>query len=309
MASVISLFLQQLPTIELDIPVRFLPRSVSQHFQGAPSPSGRQAHEHDLLIWTANHSESGGFPSTAQVVLLPGLANGTILELLADQTSDLLYTEPIRHLIDAMRQNGIERVFYTQCLCFALLIVLYTFFVIGAISMPPRAPLLHPESLPMFFLTSAAEYPVLWSAATSGALSCIISVYFLWREAHELFGNSAYEEEKTEKEQNELLAKLGVASSISSSSASSYPPSSSSGTGKLLLASKEKVQHSKGGLTQTNLAAHTIGRLDLNKRGSAWSVVSRFSDTHDRRNIAEFHRSSSSGIVLQWVALGCSELQ
>ena len=70
--------------------------------QGSPSPSGRLANEEALLIWTKEHSQQGGFPSTAEVVMLPGLANFTILELLADQTSDLLYTEPIRFLIDAM---------------------------------------------------------------------------------------------------------------------------------------------------------------------------------------------------------------
>jgi hypothetical protein len=61
------------------------------------------ANEQALLIWTPAHTEHGGFPSAAEVLMLPGLANFTILELLADQRSDLVYTEPIRCLVAFMR--------------------------------------------------------------------------------------------------------------------------------------------------------------------------------------------------------------
>ena len=193
------------------MPPKFLPRTVTECFQGSPSPSGRQAHEHDHLIWTAQHSQQGGFPSAAKVVVLPGLANGTILQLLADQTSELLYTEPIRCLIDAMRQNGIDRIFYLQCAGFISLICFYTLFVIGTISQPPRFPLLHPESLTMFSIDHALSHPTLWAGAACGALSCLIAVYFMWREAHELFSASAYEEEQVYFHERELFSRLGTA--------------------------------------------------------------------------------------------------
>ena len=85
----------------------------------------------------------------------------TILQLLADQTPDLLYTEPIRCLIDAMRQNGIERIFYTQCLVFWGLICCYTFFVFAAVSLP--AHMQETVEAEMFSLSHAADYPVLWA--------------------------------------------------------------------------------------------------------------------------------------------------
>ena len=141
--------------------------------------------------------------------MLPGLANCGILELLADQTSDLLYTEPIRCLIDAMRQNGIERIFYMQCLCFFSLICFYTLFVIGTVAMPPRSPRLHPETLTMFSIQQASEHPTLWAGAACGAVSCILSLYFLWREVHELFGSSNFDAEQSEAAAMDLLTNLG----------------------------------------------------------------------------------------------------
>ena len=229
--------------------------------QGSPSPSGRLANEEALLIWTKEHSQQGGFPSTAEVVMLPGLANFTILELLADQTSDLLYTEPIRFLIDAMRQNGIERIFYAQCLWFLSLICFYTFFAIGAVSQPPPDPELEHDCLTMFSLDHASLHPVLWTGAACGFMSCVLSIYFLWREAHELYGHSAYDEERSEAEHSKILSGLGVDPAVGQS-----PNifSAWSGAAGESCANQNTLDSGKNG----------IGRVNMHKRHSNCSVAS-----------------------------------
>jgi hypothetical protein len=58
--------------------------------------------------------------------------------------------------IDAMRQNGIEQIFYYQCLGFLLLILSYTFFVVAAVSQPPDTPDNAFANLTMFSMDKAS---------------------------------------------------------------------------------------------------------------------------------------------------------
>lgn len=330
MAEVIFRFLRQLETFELDVPPKFLPRTVTQRFQGSPSPSGRQANEHDHLIWTTQHSEQGGFPSAAKVVVLPGLANATILELLSDQTSELLYTEPIRCLIDAMRQNGIDRIFYVQCAGFFSLICFYTFFVMATVSTPPRFPALHLESQNMFSINHALSHPIVWTGAASGALSCLISVYFLWREAHELFSTSD-EVERIDFNEHELLSRLGVAfaspdaqdASAHLSAGARTRDTTAGGEGgggvgaagnvlsKIVGSTNRSSTHCVAGPgrgeaeSTSNLAKSSsrngVGRMELHRRGSAFSMMSFLSDTRDRLSIPHLTRTNSSlTAALDW---------
>jgi hypothetical protein len=53
---------------------------------------------------------AAGFPSTARLVMLPGLSNAALLSLLAKQAPDLIYTEPFRNLLSGMqRSNPVAR--------------------------------------------------------------------------------------------------------------------------------------------------------------------------------------------------------
>ena len=290
MSQVIARFLRQLPTLQLQIPPKLLPRTITPHFMGSPSPSGCSPHDLFSPIWshprTAPESREGGFSSSAEVIMLPGLANSTILQLLADQTPDLLYTEPIRCLIDAMRQNGIERIFYIQCLVFWGLICCYTLFVFAAVSLPAHTSETVNKNMFVLTLSHAEEYPWLWAGAVSGAASVLMSIYFLLREAHELFGDSAYDEEALEAEQSALLSKLGVSAAV--------PNASKNGDG---------VKPNEAGTwAYSGTRASPFGRLDPHKRASVWSAVTRLSDSrsNDRRSIAAFSRASTRSLLRGW---------
>ena len=55
------------------------------------------------ILW--NKAELGigtvsGFPATATVVMLPGLTSFSMLELLTDQKSSMVYTPPFRCGVD-----------------------------------------------------------------------------------------------------------------------------------------------------------------------------------------------------------------
>ena len=51
---------------------------------------------------------------------------------------DILYTPPIRHLLDAMRYNGIQTRFYVQFFAFTILIFCFTVFVGAVVDLPYR---------------------------------------------------------------------------------------------------------------------------------------------------------------------------
>ena len=120
MTEVIRGFLADLPIIDLHIfSTVDLPFTAKTQFLGSSSPSGLAPGDAQNCIWATDHRTSSdddltGFPSAAQLVMLPGLANVSLLTLLAKQKPAILYTLPIRNLLDAMRRKGIQTRFYWQ---------------------------------------------------------------------------------------------------------------------------------------------------------------------------------------------------
>ena len=140
MKEVILEFLKGDHTIDIGIPANELPRMLNERFKGSPSASRyrcadspQKLVQHNTPIWTREKDQVRGFSASAHVCLLPGLTSYSILQLLADQDADLLYTPPVRCLIDAMKANGVQATFYWQVFLYVIFLFCYVQFAVRVV--------------------------------------------------------------------------------------------------------------------------------------------------------------------------------
>jgi len=228
MTEVVHQWLDELPMITLDLFTHIdLPFTAHLQFLGDVSSSGLKAGDPRKCIWYTKTSKQSdetdsGFPSVAKLVMLPGLVNAKLLQRLASQQPHILYSEPIRNLLDAMRYNGIQQLFYTDCIYFVFSVVLcYTIFVAVVVEFFPG-----PQSVEgragsysqfiqagALMMSQQCHDPRLsqtWQfilPMLCGVVSCLGCLWFAFRELHELF--DANEDDMTEDEPSasELLHK------------------------------------------------------------------------------------------------------
>ena len=200
-------FLSELPNKKLELfnytDLPFAPHTL---FCGSLSSSGLQPGFPRENIWmrqTDERQDTDGFPAFAQLVMLPGLTQSALLSVLAKQKPEIIYTKPIRTLLDAMRYNGIAKSFYRQMITFLVLVACYTSFVwsLGGMSSftDPRersfviraGALLVSRTCPDASLSHDNRF--VW-AMLAGCASFLLSAYYLLRELNELLDVSSEED-------------------------------------------------------------------------------------------------------------------
>lgn len=181
MTQVVYNFLCSLSSVDLLVPETFLPRIALESFSGSPSPAARRFGVGPLL-W--NKADLGigsvsGFPAAAQVVMLPGLASFSMLELLAEQTSAMVYTPPMRCLIDTVRVNGAEAEFFGQAR-------LYLMLQMSGNCMLLLLSVDLSSDIDSFSFGAMAVSPRIALGVAAAGLSLLLAMYFLLLEVRKL---------------------------------------------------------------------------------------------------------------------------
>ena len=172
MVEVMFDYLASLEPVDLQVPEHVLPRTLGERFLGSPSPSLSHSlsSSSNSLLWStceADRSEVAGFPACAFVVMLPGLSNYSVLELLSQQRSIFFSSPPIRGLIDAMKSNGVLSEFYTQMFYFFVLLLGFMFMVFNLV-MDARF------DIDTFSLERIAANPRVVSGLAGGLISFVL---------------------------------------------------------------------------------------------------------------------------------------
>lgn len=213
MTEVIKRFLDELPMLHLDyFSATDLPFVASQQFLGSSSSSGLTPGRAQDCIWRTDYKQVDqwhGFPAMAHVVMLPGLTNSSLLSLLARQKPDILYTPPIRTLLDAMRHNGIQTRFYTQFALFTVLVLSFTLFVAAVVDLPNGNAgrvswVLRAGALLVSDTCqdrSLSQSPWFFLCMGCGCISVIMCGYYFYREINELFDFGEDDDEDKEHDQ------------------------------------------------------------------------------------------------------------
>jgi len=185
MADVLRKFLMTLEPVSFDTPAKYLPRTLETRFLGSPSPSLLLSNpeEFDLNapLWCQSEGMHvpAGFPSSASVVMLPGLTSYSVLDILAQQEAAFLYTPPVRSLIDALKTNGIQAEFYRQSYLF---VVLFLSFILMVFSLVMDAQ----PGIDTYSPDKIRRNPRVVVGLVAGLISFVLAIKFLFNEANEL---------------------------------------------------------------------------------------------------------------------------
>jgi len=185
MAEVLRKFLMTLEPVPFDTAAKYLPRTLKMRFLGSPSPSLQLSNpqEFDLNapLWCQHEDMHvpAGFPSSASVVMLPGLTAYSVLDILAQQEAAFLYTPPVRTLIDALKTNGIRAEFYRQSYLF---VILFLCFILMVFSLVMDAQ----PGIDMYSLDKMQRSPRIILGLVTGLISFVLAIKFLVNEANEL---------------------------------------------------------------------------------------------------------------------------
>ena len=185
MAQVLLKFLMTLEPVPFDTPAKFLPRTLETRFLGSPSPSlllcKPQDFDLNAPLWCQSEGMHvpAGFPSSASVVMLPGLTSYAVLDILAQQEAAFLYTPPVRSLIDALKTNGIQAEFYRQSYQFVVLFLSFIFMVFSlVVDAAPGIDTYSPDKI--------QRSPRIVMGLVTGLFSFVLAIKFLFNEANEL---------------------------------------------------------------------------------------------------------------------------
>ena len=169
---------------------------------GSPSSSPHRFEDHSLLWQTFDGDSKGessmGFPASARVVMLPGLANYSLLELFAGRDSSLIFTPPLCCLIDTMKENGIKTEFYRQITIFSLLLVCWLIFLLEVL-----VDMTH--EVDAFSDDAIAQTPRIIIGSMAGIISFVLALKFMLNEFNELFENTLEDEVDLKKERLDVI--------------------------------------------------------------------------------------------------------